>query len=117
MKVSDLEGLEQFTKTPQYVTLDEVDIHTPDGLFIKTFALQNGMLVPEHAHTYSHTTLVCKGKVHAWKDKKSIGEFKEGDAIEVVAGEFHSFYAIEDSRLACIHNENNYVSKEQSWQS
>lgn len=107
MKHTDLEGLESL-KFDTYLDLPQVDIHTPDNLFIKTFAIPKGALVPQHSHQYSHVTLVCKGKVIAWKDRDRMGEYVEGQYIQIEAGAFHEFMAMEDSRLACIHNVEQY---------
>lgn len=103
MKHTELEGMEN-TTAEGFLNLDEVDIHTPDDLFIKTFVIPAGVLVPQHKHQYKHATLVCYGKVAAWKNKAHIGEYKEGQIIEIEADCFHEFLALEESRLACIHN-------------
>ena len=107
MKGSDLEtlGNEKFVK---FGELPQVDIHTPDGLFIKTFVVPKDVIVPQHAHAFDHVTFVCKGRVIAWIDEKLLGEFVEGDAIQIKANHLHEFKALEDSRLACIHNAEKY---------
>jgi quercetin dioxygenase-like cupin family protein len=107
MKHTELEGLEK-TTGEAFLNLPEVNIHTPDGLFIKTFAVPANVLVPQHAHEFAHVTLVCKGRVIAWKGRSGIGEFKEGECINIEAGAIHEFLALEDSRLACIHNAEQY---------
>lgn len=95
-------------KFDTYIQFENVDIHTPDGLFIKVYTLPSGALAPQHAHKFSHATLVCSGSVRAWRHKSLLGDYSAGQVILIEAEEVHEFLALEDSRIACIHNTDKY---------
>jgi quercetin dioxygenase-like cupin family protein len=45
------------------------------------------------------------GMVMAWKGQKTMGKFKSGEIIEIEANVQHTFLAMEDTDIFCIHNE------------
>lgn len=78
---------------------------TIDGVFIKRIPLPKGLMVPQHSHSHSHATIIGKGKVRVWKDEKLLGEFQGGTVMNIPALSMHTFLALEDSEIYCIHNE------------
>jgi len=78
---------------------------TIDGVFIKRIPLKEGVIVPQHAHSHSHATIIGSGFVRVWKDKKWWGDFHAGKVLNIEAKTMHEFLALKDSELYCIHNE------------
>lgn len=79
---------------------------TVDGVFVKQMYLaQPGMLVPQHAHTYAHLTMLAAGSVRVWRDGDLLGDFVAPAAIEIPAEAKHSFLSLqEETILYCLHN-------------
>lgn len=80
---------------------------TPDGVFIKEmFLAKAGTVVPQHAHTYAHTSFLVAGSVRVWAD----GEYRDWVApkpIVIAARVKHKFVSLTDGVLVlCIHNLN-----------
>ena len=99
----DLEGVtKELTGTP--VEFPQTGYHSVDGVYIRKIFLPKDTFAPQHAHAHSHSTIVV-GHIRAWKDKKAFGEFRTGDIIEIEANALHTFYALEDSVIFCVHNE------------
>ena len=76
---------------------------TIDGVFIKHFALPQGVVVPQHAHAHSHATIIAKGKVRVWKGQL-YDDIEGGNVLLIEAHVKHEFLALEDSELYCVHN-------------
>ena len=91
------------TGTPLYVEQFDTSI---DGIFIKRIPLKAGVLVPQHAHSHSHATLIAKGQVRVWKNGEWWGDFREG-ILNIEAKTKHEFLALMDSEIYCIHNEDH----------
>lgn len=83
-----------------------VEIKMADGLFVKSMLiLKAGTIVPQHAHTYEHLSMVAAGSVHAWRDGLSIGVYNAPAGIIIPAESKHTFEALVDNTLLyCIHN-------------
>lgn len=82
-----------------------VEFHTADGLYIRQIVLpQAGLLVPSHAHAWSHSTAVATGEVMAWKDGAFLGRFVAPAVMFIEAGAKHSFLTIRPTILYCLHN-------------
>ena len=77
-----------------------------DGVFIKQMYLKDpGMLVPQHAHVYDHTSMVACGSVRMWKDAEWVADFKAPCPIFIEARIKHTFQSLEPGTLIyCIHN-------------
>lgn len=82
----------------------ESSFYDADDIAIKQMVVKAGLYVKQHIHEYDHITLLAVGKVFVWKDGEEIGRVTAPDAIEIKAGVAHTFLAIEDSVLYCIHN-------------
>jgi hypothetical protein len=80
--------------------------NTIDGVFIKQMHLKDaGLVVPQHSHTYGHTTLLAHGKLRAWKDDELLGDFDAPAQIYIAAGAKHTFLSLVPNTVAyCIHN-------------
>lgn len=79
---------------------------TADGVFIKQMAIPvAGTLVPQHSHTYDHTSLLAAGSVRVFKEGSHIGDFRAPKPIVIPAHTKHSFLSLEDNTVIyCIHN-------------
>lgn len=81
--------------------------HTaPDGVFIKQMLLKDaGMLVPQHAHVYDHTSMLAVGAVRMWSDGELVGDYAAPCPIFIKAKVKHTFLSLEPGTLIyCIHN-------------
>ena len=77
-----------------------------DGVFIKQMSLpKRGMVIPQHAHTYDHYTMLATGSLKVIKDGEEIGIFHAPKPIFIAAKSKHMLIAMVDDTLAyCIHN-------------
>lgn len=75
-----------------------------DGIFIKQIVIPANTIVPQHLHTYDHHSMLAKGKVMAFRGDENLGTFQSPMPIFIKAGVQHSFLALEDSIIYCIHN-------------
>lgn len=103
MKISELEGMSDVKGVP--LEFLQEDFHSVDGVFIRKIHLPIYSVAPQHAHLHSHVTIVGKGHVKVWKNTSLLGEFTSGEIIEIEANVQHTFLALEDTDLFCIHNE------------
>lgn len=76
------------------------------GIYLKTWTVQDrGTLLPQHAHTWDHISLIVSGVVRIWADEELLGDFSGPHAVKIAAGVKHSFLTLSDMvRIACIHN-------------
>ena len=73
-----------------------------DGLYAKQMVIPKGYVVGQHAHKYSHLSILAKGKVIV---KTDLGE-KEYTApacLEIKEGVNHAIEALEDTVWFCVH--------------
>lgn len=84
---------------PPVEFIDEVE-----GIAIRSTVLEKkGDCVGQHAHPYSHATLVGSGEVRLWVDGQWTGDFKRGQPIGVKAGRVHIFQALaDDTFMSCL---------------
>jgi hypothetical protein len=77
-----------------------------DGVFIKQMLLaQAGMMVPQHAHEYDHTTMLATGSVRVWIDGQLAGDHTAPKPLFIQARIKHTFQSLEPATLLyCIHN-------------
>jgi len=84
----------------------EVDLQVKhyfsDGLYAKKMFIPAGFEACQHAHNYSHLSILAQGLVivETDNDKKT---YKAGDCIEIVAGVHHKITALQDCVWFCIH--------------
>lgn len=76
------------------------------GIYFRSVLIPyKGMVADQHVHDHDHATFVGAGKVRAVADGKLLGDYEAGRAIEIKAGVYHQFEALEDNtRLACVHD-------------
>jgi quercetin dioxygenase-like cupin family protein len=75
-----------------------------EGISIRSTLLEKaGDCVGQHAHSYSHATLVGSGRVRMWADGVWAGDYKRAEVIAVKAGVVHIFEAQEDNTfMSCL---------------
>lgn len=81
-------------------------IITADG--VETWQIEvfdKGDIIPQHAHTYEHATLLARGSIRAWKEDQLLGDFTAPTHIIIAANTKHNFQTLEDNVLLyCVHN-------------
>lgn len=80
---------------------------TEDGVFLKEMWLEHeGTIVPQHAHSYAHTSLLLRGSVQVVADGFA-SVFNAPAAIPIAAHVKHTFISlVDDTSVLCIHNLN-----------
>lgn len=83
-----------------------IEIKMADDLFVKSIEIkQKHVLVPQHAHTYNHMSMLAMGQMRVWKDDICLGEFEAPKGIFIEANAKHRFLTLSDYTLIyCIHN-------------
>lgn len=83
-----------------------VDIKMADGVFIKQMLIKKaGTFVPQHSHTYDHTSMLAVGAARVWEDGKLVGDFIAPAGLLIKAHTKHTFQALVDGTIVyCIHN-------------
>lgn len=83
-----------------------VELKMADGVFIKQMAVPKaGTVIPQHSHTYDHTSMLAVGAVRAWADDKFLGEFAAPTGLTIKANTKHRFETLVDNTIIyCIHN-------------
>ena len=76
--------------------------HFSDGLYAKQVMIPAGFTAGQHAHTYSHLSILAAGRVIVETDdyKK---EFVAPACIEIAAGIHHKITSLEDCVWFCVH--------------
>lgn len=85
-------------------TPEDISFHAADDIFFKQYRLPKDALVPQHAHEWDHTTLVCSGRIRAWCGEELLGEFEGPHVLTIPAHSKHTFLALADTVIYCIHN-------------
>jgi quercetin dioxygenase-like cupin family protein len=84
----------------------EIDLGTvhnfSDGLYAKQMFIPKGYVVGQHAHKYSHLSILAKGRVIVKTDKAE-KEYAAPACLEIKEGINHAIEALEDSDWFCIH--------------
>lgn len=82
------------------------DYALADDVLVKHWVLPDaGMLVPQHAHAYDHTSFIASGAVRLWVDGSQVGEYRAPTPIFIRAGVKHLFETLKDGTVVlCIHN-------------
>lgn len=83
-----------------------VEIKIADDILVKQmFAPKAGTIIPQHGHTYDHTSMLAFGSVEAFVDGKFLGKFTAPTGITIKAKVMHAFMTLEDNTVMyCIHN-------------
>ena len=76
-----------------------------DGLYAKQMYIPKGYVVGQHAHNFSHLSILAKGKVIV-KTNDFEKEYDAPACIEVKENVNHAIEALEDSVWFCIHATN-----------
>ena len=76
------------------------------GIYCKMWAVRNrGTLLPQHAHTWSHISMIVQGEVRVWRDDELLGDYKAPAMIKIRAYALHKFLTLSDDvTIACLHN-------------
>ena len=73
-----------------------------DGLYAKQMVIPKGYVVGQHAHKYSHLSILAKGKVIVKTDNAEV-EYTAPACLEIKEGVHHAVEALEDTVWFCIH--------------
>jgi len=73
-----------------------------DGLYAKQMVIPKGYVVGQHAHKYSHLSILAKGKVIVKTDKAK-KEYTAPACLEIKEGVNHAIEALEDTVWFCVH--------------
>ena len=81
------------------------DIKMTDDLFVKTYAItEAGTIMPQHAHTYDHVSLLAFGSMRVVADGVMLGDYHAPKGILIKAGVKHTMMTLTDNVVfACIH--------------
>lgn len=84
----------------------EIDLgtvhHFSDGLYAKQMHLPKGYKAYSHKHTFSHLSILAKGKAQVTTDRGQ-EVFTAPACIDIAAGLNHEILALEDVTWFCIH--------------
>lgn len=73
-----------------------------DGLYAKQMFVPQGYVIGTHAHTFSHLSILAKGKVVVRTDE-GFAEYTAPTCLEIKEGIHHAIEALEDTVWFCIH--------------
>jgi quercetin dioxygenase-like cupin family protein len=76
--------------------------HFSDGLYAKEMHIPKGFVAGTHAHSFSHLSMLAKGRVKVTTDDYNC-EYIAPACIEIKAGIHHMIEALEDAVWFCIH--------------
>jgi quercetin dioxygenase-like cupin family protein len=79
-----------------------IEHHFSDGLYAKEMRFNAGEAILKHTHTFSHLSILAKGKVAVMKGEQ-IEVIEAPACIEIKAGLTHGVKAITDCVWFCIH--------------
>ena len=86
-----------------YFEIDpRVEHHFSDGLYAKRIFIPQGFEIGQHAHEYSHLSILAKGRVLV-KTDQDVKEYTAPACIEIKSKVHHVIEALEDSEWYCIH--------------
>ena len=76
-----------------------------DGLYAKQMFVPKGYVIGQHAHKFSHLSVLAKGKVIVRTDD-DVAEYTAPACLEIKEGINHAIEALEDTVWFCIHATN-----------
>jgi|SRR5215469_202278 len=76
------------------------------GIYAKTWHVADaGTMLPQHAHTWPHLTLLMRGAIRLWRGDDLDGDYHAPATLKIPAQELHAFLTLTDNVvLACVHN-------------
>lgn len=98
-----LPDVASFIRAPEQPV--ETDITCADGIFVKTIRVRAaGTMLPQHAHTWDHVSLISAGAVAVWADGVFVRNLHAPAAMTIKAGVKHAFKVLlADTVISCIH--------------
>lgn len=94
---------EEFAKKTGIMECDPcVEHHFSDGLYAKQMVIPKGFEGIQHKHSYSHLSVLAKGRVIVVTDDGK-QEYTAPACIEIKAGIHHKVISLEDATWFCIH--------------
>ena len=83
-----------------------VEYHMADGVSIKQMHIPlAGTYVPQHAHSYGHTSMLASGSIRVWQDGELRGDYTAPTGLFIEAGTKHRFLSlVPDTIVYCVHN-------------
>lgn len=84
----------------------EMDFSLADGVFIKSANFKDaGTVVPQHSHTYDHSSFIATGSAKVWCEDEYLGEIIAPNSVFIKAMTKHTFITTSpNTLLLCIHN-------------
>lgn len=76
-----------------------------DGLYAKEMFIPKGFAIGQHAHKFSHLSILAKGKVIVKTDNSEVN-YEAPACLEIKEGINHAIEALEDTIWYCIHATN-----------
>ena len=82
------------------------DVLIADEVWAKPFRVPDAhTILPQHAHAYSHVSVIVRGSVRVTVDGRLIGVRRAPDSIVIEAGKLHFFETLEDDTIIlCVHD-------------
>jgi quercetin dioxygenase-like cupin family protein len=77
-----------------------------DGLYAKEAHIPAGMWLQKHMHTFTHFSILAKGKVRVTVDESEAVVYEAPACIEIKANAVHAVYAVTDVTWYCVHATN-----------
>lgn len=77
--------------------------HFSDGLYAKEIHVPEGMMVIQHKHTFSHLSVLAKGKVVVLIDGEEPQVITAPACLDIKADTVHGIKALENVVWFCIH--------------
>ena len=75
------------------------------GVFVKTMTMPvSGMLVPQHAHSFPHVSVLVKGKIRVWCADVFVADYEAPIGILIKAHVKHTFMALTPAIVLCVHD-------------
>lgn len=86
--------------------VESSDLKWANGVFGKTIVLpKSGLVVPQHAHTYPHVSVLVRGTIRAWAGGECLGDFTAPVGITIAAEIKHTFLTLtDDVIILCVHD-------------
>ena len=86
----------------QFAIDPQIEHYFSDGLYAKRLIIPKGFEAGQHAHKYSHLSVLVRGRVIVKTDDTK-KEYRAPACIEIKSHVNHTIEAFEDSEWFCIH--------------
>jgi quercetin dioxygenase-like cupin family protein len=80
------------------------------GFYFRSLVLEAGKVVGQHEHDHDHVSFVGWGRCAAGRTAPGWATRSGGEGFFVEKGSTHCYQALEQSLLACVHNEASALS-------